>query len=353
VAILGMTTDKKSRTTGETIPSRVPEDRKVEMATVAKALSSDAKRLETLMLRELRKLPIYTLYLSRVFGLGAVVCAYLVALIDIHKAPKISNLRRFCGLAVINGRLERPTRGQKLGYCAELRTRLYQAMSSMWKNAAKKTADRPNGSTSKYLEVWRGYKARMQHSERYDATRNVLLSGRLCKSESGGSRASDISDANVGRDERAMAQEQVRHYKSECLEPSESGEHGASERTRANAISAERPSTPGGSDKGRPGARAIIHATGWHKAADVLIEDLYVVWRAIDGLPVWPSYYAAKLGFNHGGSIAVNGPRMLTVDEALALVGNPGAMPAAVPVDPEDVPEVGDDATDEDAIAAE
>ena len=60
---------------------------------------------------------------------------------------------------------------------------------------------------------------------------------------------------------------------------------------------------------------------GWHKAADVLIEDLYVVWRALEGLPVWPSYYAAKLGYEHGGKIAVNAPRLLTTDEALELVG--------------------------------
>lgn len=63
---------------------------------------------------------------------------------------------------------------------------------------------------------------------------------------------------------------------------------------------------------------------GLHKAADVFIEDLYIVWRALAGLPVWPSYYAAKLGYEHGGKISVNAPKMLTVEEALALVGNVG-----------------------------
>lgn len=305
---------------GATIPSGVSVDRKSEMIAVADALKKDATRLESLMTSELKKLPIFTLFLNHVFGMGPVVSAYLVALIDIMaaermalsqhrgcdarivtddevraalaaglplRATKISNVRRFCGLAVINGRLERPTRGVKLGYCGELRTRLYQALSAMWKNSAKRYADRPNGSTSKYLEVWRGYKHRMQHSDRLDVARNVLR-----------------DDASDG--------------------------------------------------KGRPGARGLIHAAGWHKAADVLIEDLYTVWRALEGLPVWPSYYAAKLGFNHGGSIAVNAPKMLTAEEALAVVGYVGASPAAAPVEDIEMPDEEDDGADvPEDIAAE
>ncbi len=70
---------------------------------------------------------------------------------------------------------------------------------------------------------------------------------------------------------------------------------------------------------------------GLHKAADVFVEDLYIVWRALEGLPVWPSYYAAKLGYEHGGKISVNAPKTLTLDEALALVGNVGKVPRTTP----------------------
>ncbi len=163
IAILNMTIEKTSRTTGEPIPSRVPDDRKVEMKAVADALKRDAERLEREMLRELKKLPIYNLFLAKVFGVGVVVSSYLIAMIDPMRverndfalrhgmrpgerptddevraalargeplrATKISNFRRFCGLAVIDGRLERPRRGQKLPYCGELRTRLFQAFS--------------------------------------------------------------------------------------------------------------------------------------------------------------------------------------------------------------------------------
>jgi hypothetical protein len=342
-AIVNMCTDRTVRegpNKGAIIPSCVPEDRARDMKAVADALKKDANRLETAMLRELRKLPIYSLFLVRVFGLGPVVCAYLVALIDIQKATKPSNLRRFCGLAVINGRLERPTRGTKLGYCGELRTRLYQGFAAMWKNAAKKTAARPNGSTSKYLEVWRGYKERMLHSERYDAARNVLRSGRESGSEYDGTGVSDSTRADATGEERAVADERRRRGGSERQEGSERDSSRASESFRANATGSEQhPNPPGVTHAGRPGARAIIHATGWHKAADVLVEDIYTVWRAIEGLPVWPSYYAAKLGYNHGGSISVNAPRLLTVDEAVALVGEVGAIASSAPVEDVDMPE--------------
>lgn len=257
--------DRVIHATGEVVKSRLPEDVKTDILDGAEEMLRRAGRLETSMLRELRKMPVYQHFLSRVYGLGPIVCAYLCAMVDIHKAAKPSNLRRFVGLAVINGRLERPTKGQKLGYCAELRMRLYQAMSAMWKNSAKKTESAPYGSTSKYLDIWRAYKVRMQHSERYRPDDNILL-------------------AFDGESER-------------------------------------------------PGAKAIIHATGWHKAADVLIEDLYVVWRTLEGLPVWPNYYESKLGFQHGGApIEAIGPRVITLDEALARVGNPGAVPLPAPV---------------------
>jgi hypothetical protein len=256
--------DRTNRMTGETMPSAVPLDVRVEVDAVVKSMRHRADLLESKMTRQLKLIPIYKLFLAHVFGVGPVVASYLVSEIDIRRCEKISNLRRYCGLAVINGHLERPTRGQKLAYNAELRTRLYQAFSAMWKNAAKKSADAPNGKTSKYLDVWKGYRHRMTHHERYDAKTNRL----------------------AGFDGGAT----------------------------------------------RPGAKALIHACGWHKAADVLIEDLYIVWRTIEGLPVWPSYHAAKLGYGHGGKVIVNEPKILTIEEALATVGNPGGVPSLAPI---------------------
>lgn len=264
VAMRAMASDRKNLTTGETIKCSLPLDRQAEVKAVAKAIAADASRLETGMLRELRKVPIYSRWLVNVYGVGPVVAAYMVANIDVGdfvdkvtgevRSRKPSQVKRFCGLAVFNGRLERPTKGQKLGYCAEMRTRLFQAMTAGWKNAARKTTDRPNGATSKYLTIWHD--------------------------------------------------------------------------TIHRETSAQR---KGGFKKGL-----------W-KAADILIADLYTVWRALDGLPVWPSYMAAKLGYEHGGvSIADQGPRLLTVEEALAFVGDPSGRAADAPL-----PEVADTELDD------
>lgn len=280
VAIQSMASDRKNLTTGEVLKCDLPDDRRADFLSVAKALKNDASKLESAMMRELRKIPVYTEFLAHVYGVGPVVSAYLIAEIDIRKTEKVSGLHRFAGLAVINGRLERPARGQRNAYNQELRTRLYQAMSAMWKNAAKRTADAPHGVTSKYLTIWTDYKHRMQHSVRFDAAKNTLL-----------------------------------NYDGEGV---------------------------------RKGARSVIHSTGWHKAADVFIEDLYVVWRTLEGLNVWPSYHAAKLGYSHGGKVCVNAPRFLTVDEAKSVVGNVGSTPRTAPV--ADAGEVDDEPDDVDAL---
>lgn len=274
VAIDHMSSDRKDKETEEIIPCDVPIDVRASMQAVKDALKLEASRLESAMTRALRGIPIYDKFLRHVFGCGPVVAAYLVADINIQRAEKISNLRRYCGLAVIDGRLERREGGPKYDpkgnltgasgtFNAEIRTRLFQMFSAMWKNAAK------SGKTSKYMDVWNGYRHRVEHSER-------------------------VFDRGVDKD---------------------GGWTGKIKAGTGRVVS----------------ARGFAHSTGWHKAADVFVEDLYIVWRALEGLPVWPSYYTAKLtpGYEHGGAVAkVIGPRMLTVEEALAIVGNPGGVKA-------------------------
>lgn len=258
VAITNMTKDKVARQDfldaqgnvlrkkGDAMPCLLPDDVQVQYQTMVKEVTQRASdRLESAMSRELKKIPVYNLFLKNVYGVGAVVAAYLVAEIDIHRAVKPSALRRFCGFAIINGRMERPQPGQKNSYSKEMRTRIYQAFSAMWKNGVGR------GKTSKYLKVWTDAKHRKM---------SMAVAGKI---ESSGKQCS---------------------------------------------------------------AAGFAHSYGWHKAADVLLEDLYIVWRALEGLPVWPSYYAAKLGYEHGGKISVNAPKMLTVEEALALVGDVGGV---------------------------
>lgn len=261
VAIAAMVSDKVARKDiparglkkGDAIKSDVPEDARQEALLLSEAFSDKASGLESAMKRELKKIPVYQHFLSRVWGLGPVVASYLVAEVDIRKAVKPSNLRRFAGMAVIEGSLERRKAGEKSKYNADLRMRLFQMFTAMRRNAGKE--DAPTVST-KYLKIWTDYKFRMLHSAR-------VVDGKIQKQDPKGSTVS---------------------------------------------------------------AKGFANSTGWHKAADVFLTDLYLIWRALEGLPAWCPYVAEKLGYWHGGDIpAWSGGRMLTLEEALTLVGEVGA----------------------------
>lgn len=248
VAVTNMASDRTNRETGEIMPCPLPADVQEAFKLLATDVAKKkAKSLESAMVTELRQIPIYREFLSKVFGVGPVVAAYLVAEIDIHRAVKSSAIRRFCGLAVINGRLERRTKGVKSGFSSEMRVRLYQAFSAMWKNGLGK------GRNCKYLQIW------------VDAKHRKLSMATL-----GGKINNGVREVS---------------------------------------------------------AKGYAHSYGWHKAADILLEDLYTVWRTLEGLDVWPSYYAAKLGYEHGGKISVNAPTKLTLEGALELVGDVGGHP--------------------------
>lgn len=263
---------------GDALPSNIPVDIRVEAQGMADAYRRRAELLERDMMKVLRQIPIFVHFLDKVKGCGPVISAYLVAEIDFTRCTKPSSLRQFCGLGVDprTNRLFRRTRGERNSYNAELRTRLFQMFVSMRKNGAR------YGST-KYLEIWDNYKHRMQHSRRPDLRKNV-----------------------TSVDENARPPELATAFDS-------------------NATLLDREKVLDANTKGDERTflkgNKWIDSTGWHKAADVFLEDLYVVGRAIEGLPVWPNYYAAKLGYAHGGKICVNAPRMLTLADALELVG--------------------------------
>lgn len=81
---------------------------------------------------------------------------------------------------------------------------------------------------------------------------------------------------------------------------------------------------------GTRSAAGYADSAGRYTALGVFLNDLYVVWRALEGLDIWPGWYAAKLGYGHGGvKIDNQRPTRLTVDEALALVGDVAAQPIA------------------------
>jgi len=211
-----------------------------------RSITQQIKDTEAQMLKTLKQVPIYQELLKDVFGLGPVVCSYLISEIDIYKAVKPSAINQFCGMSVINGRLIRRTKGQKNNYNSGLRVRLYQFATAMLKNASPKKHGGKNMS-SKYLQAWANKKTQMMN-------------------------------------------------------------------------------------RAEPATRGAAHSAGWHVAMRIFLEDMYIVWRTMEGLPIWPDYNAGKLGYAHGGKIVVNEPRLLTLEQAKELVGHVGKFEVEFPL---------------------
>jgi len=299
VSITNANTDRKSRDSGEIIVCRQPEDVRYAMlgerglspkgkvGGVAETLSKKLDSLKLDMTVALKRVPIYHRFLKHVFGAGPIAAAYLIGEVDIHRATKPSNLRKFCGVCsdVNTGRMPRRSKGQVNPYNASLRVKLYSMMSSMEKNGHPNKCP-PFGKTSRYLDAWREFIVRRETSPDFDAVANTW--------------------------------------------------------------------------QGRKGAKGSIRSIGMWRACGLFLEDLYLVWRSLEGLDVWPGYHAMQLGYKHGGEkICVNaqGPKTLTVEEALAVVGDVGGRTCAGEMHPLKVR--GDDGGDdepeegEDDVAAE
>ena len=258
----------------EGVPPEFDAAGKPKPGTGVMGLADEATILEPKIMEIVKRQPIYQHFMKHTPGLasGGIICGYLIGFIDIRHggkdgserkdktlremrdpaATKLSHIVRYCGYAGgtdahghQTGRMERPQAGVKLGYNAELRTRLYQWASVLIKGGSTWAA------STKYYKL-------------YTDTRHRLGSVR-----------------------------------------DESG-------WRETTWKLGMPSP---------------HSKAWHKMVHLLLEDLYIVWRTIEGLPVWPSYYSAKMGYGHGGMPTASkygpglGPKLLALPEALEMVG--------------------------------
>lgn len=335
VGIGHMHRDRTNLETKETIPCRLPQAVRDDLKETEKRVRAGDAQLQSAMARQLGQIPIYTKWLRGVFGCGPVLAGMLLAeiRIDIKErlgtgSTKPSAIACFCGVAPSKntGKQMRRTKGEKNAYHAGLKSAIFVGMGAMWKNAAKftvcaehaeikaatpkaerKTAkwrdafreatlpcaacnktERPFGVTTKYLDVWRDAKFSLLSSPDFDAVANTIV--------------------------------------------------------RTNVVTGER--------ELRKGARGWIHKACMWKAAGVFLEDLYVAWRAIDGLPVWPDLYDMRRGFRHGGvKLLGSGPQSMTFEEAVDLIGDVGPRSLRTPVAAieaaDDIDEEDDEATGE------
>ena len=82
------------------------------------------RQLDADIANQLKDESIYEALIS-IKGIGPKLAAKLLALIDIRRADTVSALWRYAGYAVIDGKSEQPTRGEKLHYNKRLKTACY------------------------------------------------------------------------------------------------------------------------------------------------------------------------------------------------------------------------------------
>lgn len=318
VAIDNMSSDKTNLETGEKMKCRLPEDVQVDLQETAKRQRQKASKLETAMHRELRKLPVWNEFLKLAMPSGIITGAYLLSEIDITICNKPSQLRRFLGLAVIGGHLERRRKGEKNHYNAELRTRLWLWATAVYKGCFR---DGERVKTSKYMQVWIDWIHRMETSER--------ISG----------REKNPVERVTGSDE-TMTWERVQSANATSRRERESWIDGTDADERADkrnetvdtecASEADKTMKPERAytrdDTNTPERKRWSKTNGWVKSADLLALDLYVIWRTLEGLPVWPTYLEGVVrGAEHKtGRLIPNAPRVLTMDEAREMIGDLG-----------------------------
>ena len=93
------------------------------------------KELDRDIAAEVKRYPIYD-YVTAIKGIGPMLAAKLVSMIDITRDPHVSNLWRYCGLAVINGERERPVKGEKLHYNKRVKTTCYLIAESFLRSSS-------------------------------------------------------------------------------------------------------------------------------------------------------------------------------------------------------------------------
>lgn len=268
------------------VKCNLPQQAQTPILEAAACLRKDAAESVALLKPLLQRQPIYQHFLKNVSGFkeGWLIGSYLVAFIDIRHggkdgavtrggaqrelrdpvATKLSHIIRYCGYAGGRDKDGLPT-GRLERRTPGVKLGYNADLRTAlfnWAAVLVKGKGLESIQKSKYFRMYADTKFRLTNDPRYDEKANTWA-GRMCSRD---------ADTEAG------------------------------------------------------GAKAYIHSKSWHKAVHLLIEDLYIVWRALEGLPVWPSFYAAKMGYGHGGMPTASkygpglGPKLLSLAEALEMV---------------------------------
>lgn len=148
--------DRKSKTTGEMIPSAFDDDERATLGQVAQVYASLEDESEKDMCRLVRAHPMWKAWLKNCPGVSEKTAAQLLACIDFTKCVKPSQLSRFCGVSMdrsgdkmvsqrprrpqpyvdASGKLVKP-KGETLSYNPMLKRALFLWVEALCKNASR------------------------------------------------------------------------------------------------------------------------------------------------------------------------------------------------------------------------
>ncbi len=317
----------------QTVPCSLPEDVKADQKLMAEGVKSRADKMQPVIEAQLEKMEVYRVFLRDVFGCGSVVAGYLLSEIDIRREGlKPSGVRRYCGYAVIDGKAERPRKDNQRWIPAEqARNRKPHAL----KELDKRETD--NG-TEVLVKMPLCYNAMLKSRlwQMLQAMRKNASKFTACAEHE------KVRPPSTASKEKKEAFALIADGCAECRNTKIP--HGKTNKYLEVWYNAKRAAqTMQGMKPGKADSK------GMRKAVDLFLLDLYTVWRSIEGLDVWPSYYASRRGFEHGGiPLPDQLPRRFSTEAALQMVGDFKTTPlpekrkwtmAADEAEPEDVPE--------------
>lgn len=303
--VMAMQAHKKNRATGKVIKSMLPQEARVEYELfVDEVIKPKILKLKEQMQFTLEGFPIYKLWLEKVFGVGVVSSGYLCALVNTNdywfgvtdaKGPRIMSVDHAKELKASRIFASSLEHAQALSAARGLRVASdqYALKSSAVRRFCGlsvvngKAERRTSGVKSAYSQEMK--------------TALYLMFVAMCKNLNRGIKA-----AKEGKPTNTPFGSTSKYYQIYV-------------NNKKRALAA-------GNKKG------FADSYGRRKSLDVFVEDFYIISRAIDGLPVWPSYYSAKLGFAHNGKIEIGAPKLLSVEDALNLIGYVGSTVLKAPI---------------------
>ncbi len=274
---------RRNTQTGELLPWRLTmAQRKNIEATKSVHDTIEDEKLNAEAKTLCKEHPAWDEFLRRAGGVTAATAIHLLGRINIQQAEKPSQLKAYCGVRCgPGGRLIRRTAGVKLSYDSFLRSVLYTMADSRLRRLGaykKGTNILVDVNESKLVRYAYEKLHSMAHGPQFHAASKLYIQG-------------PVEGIPL-----------VRAYLDKGGSLPKGKDLGAIDPSLAGC----RVSPPIG---------AMLGALRW-KILSLFLDDLYVVWRSIEGLPVWPTWYDRSRMHTHGGvSLPSLGPRIWTPEE--------------------------------------